>query len=367
MRTLFIVLFLVHGCIHLLGYIKAFYPSFDSGPIQSVSRPFGLGWLLVGLLFIVTAILLVLKKEWWPILGIITILLSQILIIIFWKDARYGTILNLVFLLVTISCHADYKFNQMTLNESHAIFRPVNLSTSVVPTIENLGNLPTIVQKWLTVSGVFHTEKTVLVRLRQKGEMKTSPSGRWMPFTAQQYFNCKDPAFVWVTKVNPLPLLYMNGRDKLTDAQGEMLIKLFGIFPVVNEGKNEKINAASMQRYLAEMCWFPSAALNKYLIWESIDETSAKAILTLDNESVSGVFTFTSEGEFHSFETKRYYGSGKDAELEIWHIEALEQKLFDGIKIPSKCKVTWRLEEGDFNWLNLEITALEYNKPYPYE
>ncbi len=118
---------------------------------------------------------------------------------------------------------------------------------------------------------------------------------------------------------------------------------------------------------IAEMCWFPSAAINDHLTWESIGETSAKAILTLDNKSVSGVFTFTSEGEFRSFETKRYYGSGKDAELEIWHIEALEQKVFDGIKIPSKCKVTWRLEEGDFNWLNLEITALEYNKPYPYE
>ena len=367
MRTLFIVLFLAHGCIHFLGYTKAFYPSFDSGPIQFVSRPFGLAWLFVGLLFILTALLLIFKKEWWPIIGVITILLSQMLVIIYWKDAKFGTIFNFILLLGTISSHADYKFNRMVLKESNMIFETIHLSDSVVPSIKNLSHLPSIVQKWLAVSGVFQTAKTVSVRLKQKGDMKTSPTGRWMPFTAQQYFNCEDPSFVWVTKVNPLPLVYLYGRDKLTNAQGEMLIKLFGVFPVVNEGKNEKINAASMQRYLAEMCWFPSAAINEHLTWESIDENSAKAILTLDDKRVSGFFTFTSEGEFRSFETKRYYGSSEDAKLEIWHIEALEQKVFNGIKIPSKCKVTWRLKEGDFDWLNLEITALEYNKPYPYK
>ena len=121
-----------------------------------------------------------------------------------------------------------------------------------------------------------------------------------------------------------------------------------------------------MQRYLAEMCWFPSVAIIDQVSWEMIDETSAKAILTLGQQSVSGIFVFSNEGNFVSFETKRYYGGGEDAVLENWFIEAIEYKEFDGIIIPSKCTVTWKLEKGDFNWLNLEITALEYNKPFLY-
>ncbi len=57
----------------------------------------------------------------------------------------------------------------MTLNESHGIFKTLNINNSVVPKKENLKHLPPIVQKWLTVSGVFQTSKTVSVRLKQKG------------------------------------------------------------------------------------------------------------------------------------------------------------------------------------------------------
>ncbi|MGB5434724.1 MAG: DUF6544 family protein [Maribacter sp.] len=367
MKALRIVLFLIHGCIHFMGFAKAFYPSFNISGIQDVSRPLGLAWLVAGLLCITTALVLLLKREWWPVLGILTVILSQILIVIYWEDAKYATFMNSILLMISISGYGNYSFDQMIQKESQNMLGAIDLNSAVLQTKDDVGHLPTIVQKWLTASGALQTEKTVSVRLRQKGEMKTSPTGRWMPFTAQQYFNCDDPAFIWVTKVNALPLVHLNGRDKLTNAQGEMLIKLFSLFPVVHEGRNEKINAASMQRYLAELCWFPSAASNDYMVWESIDETSAKAILTLNNKRVSGIFSFTSKGEFHSFETKRFYGSDKDAKLETWYIEAVDHKVFNGVKIPSKCKVFWKLEESDFNWLKLEITSLEYNKPYPYK
>lgn len=367
MKVLLIILFLIHGCIHFMGFAKAFYPSSNFSATQFVSRPLGLAWLAVGLLCITTALLLLLKREWWPVLGILTVILSQVLIVIYWKDAKYASIVNSILLLISISGYGNYRFDQMIHKESQNILGTIDLNTTVLQTKDDVGHLPTVVQKWLTASGALHKEKTVSVRLRQKGEMKTSPSGRWMPFTARQYFNCKDPAFIWVTKVNPLPLVYLKGRDKLTNAQGEMLIELLGFFPVVNEGRNEKINAASMQRYLAELCWFPAAAVNKHLTWEAIDETSAKAILTLNNKSVSGIFSFTTEGDFHSFETKRFYGSDKDAKLETWYIEAFDHQVFDGQKIPSTLEVTWKLAEGDFNWLKLEITALEYNQRYPYE
>ncbi|GAA4941166.1 hypothetical protein GCM10023314_12670 [Algibacter agarivorans] len=44
-----------------------------------------------------------------------------------------------------------------------------------------------------------------------------------------------------------------------------------------------------------------------------------------------------------------------------------DHKVFNGYKIPYKYEVSWQLKEGDFNWLNLEITDLEYNTLNPYE
>lgn len=85
-----------------------------------------------------------------------------------------------------------------------------------------------------------------------------------MPFKAEQYFTPQQPAFVWKAHVKMMPLVYMNGRDKFENGKGEMLIKALSLVNVVNEGGDTKINESTMLRYLAEMCWFPSAALNEY-------------------------------------------------------------------------------------------------------
>jgi len=45
-------------------------------------------------------------------------------------------------------------------------------------------------------------------------------------FYCDTIFDTNNPSFVWTTKVEVMPLVYMNGRDKLKVAKGEMLIKL---------------------------------------------------------------------------------------------------------------------------------------------
>jgi len=364
MRSILIVFVLIHGLLHFMGFLKASGLVNFNELTQFISKPVGLVWLLVSILFIVTVALILLQREWWPYVGLMAVLLSQVLIIVFWKDAKFGTIANIIILLASLSGYGELQFNRMVCKETQEILKNLNLEHPIHINQDDLKHLPNIVQKWLSSSGVLENDKAVSVRLVQEGEMKTSPDGKWMSFTANQYFNCDYPSFVWKTQVKPLPLVFMNGRDKLLNGEGQMLIKLFSMITVVNEGGNEKINAASMQRYLAEICWFPSAAINDYLRWEAIGPTTAKAILTIDGRSVSGIFKFSMKGEPLSFETERYYGSSKDAVLEKWLIEMVDYKEFNTIKIPNKCKVTWKLKTGDFYWLNLEITALEYNKPY---
>jgi hypothetical protein len=39
-----------------------------------------------------------------------------------------------------------------------------------------------------------------------------------------------------------------------------------------------------------------------------------------------------------------------------------EYKIFDGMKIPSKMTVSWKLEEGDWTWIKLEIKDIKYNE-----
>lgn len=367
MKIVLTLLIFIHGLIHFIGFAKAF----DFGNLaqfsKEISKPIGLFWLLTGMLFIISAVLFWMKKETWPILAIIAVVLSQILIFMFWKDAKFGTIANIIILLMGISANGNFQFDKMVRTESKQLLENIKIDNLPIVTKEDVNHLPELVQKWLQNSGVIGKEKIVSVRLQQKGEMKTKPESKWMPFTATQYFNVQNPAFVWSTEVDFVSMVNMVGRDKFMRGEGEMLIKLANVIPVVNEGNNDKINQGAMVRYMAEMVWFPSAALSDYIKWEPIDANAAKATFILNRKMVSGIYTFSDEGNFKSFEADRYYGGKKDSKLEKWKIIASDYKEFNGIRIPNKCSVTWKLKEGDFNWLNLEITAWEYNTTEQYE
>jgi len=160
----------------------------------------------------------------------------------------------------------------------------------------DLGNLPWSVQNWLIESGFVGRETIYVARLKQQGQMKTQPNSSWMPFEAVQYFSLNPPAFNWAVQVEAFSLVHLSGRDRLTYGEGEMKIKLLSLINVVDEKENEKVNSGSMLRFLGEICWVPSAALNDYISWEEIDRTTAKATFKQYEKEVSGIFRFTPKG-----------------------------------------------------------------------
>ena len=50
-----------------------------------------------------------------------------------------------------------------------------------------------------------------------------------------------------------------------------------------------------------------------------------------------------------------------DAQRYEWVITVKKHSIENGIKIPTKMEVTWRLENGNWTWLDLEITDIRYN------
>ena len=95
-KLIFLVLILLHGVIHLIGFAKAYELAELSQLTRRVSRPMGAIWLVATLVFLVTAALLMSRVDWWWLPGIVAVAVSQGLIIGHWSDARWGTLLNLI-------------------------------------------------------------------------------------------------------------------------------------------------------------------------------------------------------------------------------------------------------------------------------
>jgi hypothetical protein len=288
----------------------------------------------------------------------IALLLSQALIVIYWQDARFGTVANILILLGVAWGFGNWSFNRMVAQDIEELMSKSG-NTYMRMNQEEVIQLPPIVQKWVQGSGMTENQNPQSVHLYQKGTLKTTPEGKWLSVEAEQWFTLERPGFVWQAKVGSGSLTPFSGRDKLVDGKGSMLIKLFSLLPVV-DAEDQNIDKGAALRYLAEMVWFPSAALTLPVKWEELSLLTARATMGFRNFSVTGTFTFNKKGQVTRFEAPRYYQQANTTEIWVVEIDENSYTTMDGFHVPARARLTWRLPEGDFTWYRLTIENIEY-------
>lgn len=102
LKFIFAFIVLVHGFIHLLGFRKAFNYGKDSPITMDISKSAGIFWLLTTLLFCAATLLFLLKKDSWWIITLSGAVISQLLICTAWHDAKFGSMANLIVLLMIV-------------------------------------------------------------------------------------------------------------------------------------------------------------------------------------------------------------------------------------------------------------------------
>ncbi|GMQ34093.1 MAG: hypothetical protein EP311_01830 [Cytophagales bacterium] len=361
MRILFSILVILHGLIHLLGWLKGFGLREIKELTLPISKPLAAIWLFSALLLLVYAALYLVQSKYSWIFGILAALVSQVLILIFWKDAKIGTIPNILIFLVSLMAWGQHRFQQVVKQESSEIYRKSIQGEAPLVEEKQLEKLPGPVKNWLKQSGMMGKPFHKGAKVTQSAEMKMNPDQeKWMKASAWQYTSIDPPAFIWTVDAQMNAFLGFKGKDRFKDGKGQMLIRLNSLIPIVDE-TGEKMDEGSIQRFLGEMVWFPSLALSPYIRWEQIDNMSAKATLDYQGTSGSGTFFFNEEGDVIRFSALRYRGNEPDAQRREWIMDIQEYSTFEGIRVPSKMTSTWRLGSGDWTWLKLEVNDIKYN------
>ena len=119
MRYAFVIVLALHGLIHLIGFVKAFFLTDIYKQVLGISKPIGSIWLIAFILFVISASQFLTHKKWFYI-AVVAVFVSQVLIILAWKEAKYGTIINVIIFLVSISAYGNHRFEKMVHNETKA-------------------------------------------------------------------------------------------------------------------------------------------------------------------------------------------------------------------------------------------------------
>ncbi len=280
--------------------------------------------------------------------------------------AKIGLVILVIIVILLVSFAISYiTFGRKVAGEVEELFKKMKETKPEVVAERDLEGLPQPVQRYLRYTQIIGKEKVRTVRLKQKGFIRTKEDQGWMSFSARQYYRADYPAFIWYGSVKLFSLPLMRVRDKFYEGKGNMLIRLLP-FITVADATGDEIDQGTLVRYLNEMMWFPTAYLNDYIQWEPIDSGSAKATISWQGLSASALFYFDDKGALTNFVAERYMTVDDGYSLERWSTPITEYREINGMMLPTKGEGVWNLSSGDFSYIRVEITHIEYNNPSEY-
>jgi len=229
---------------------------------------------------------------------------------------------------------------------------------SVVVSADRLGGLPAAVQRYLAWSGVVGTTIPSVVRIRQTGRIRGAATSSWMALEADEVYSTRPPAFVWRAffPKRSLPLVF--GRDEYLDGKGSIVMKGLGVYPLA-ELSSDDLGPAGLMRYLNEMMWFPAAFLGDNVGWTAVDDNSAQVTLTDRGMSATATVVFDDDGRPVNFTALRFNTDTR--RLERWETPMSAYGRFAGLNLPTKGAAVWKLADGDFTYVELDITDVSYD------
>lgn len=363
LKIIFFIIIIVHGLIHLMGFVKAFNLAPIEQLTQPISKPLGLLWLLAVLLFLAAVFLLLLRHELWWIIAALAIIISQTLIIFSWRDAKFGTIANLIILLPVIVAFMNAlpsSFQNIYKTEVQERLKPIT-DISVVSE-EDIKHLPDPVKKYLHYVGAVGKPRVHNCRIVFKGSMKQKKEGKWLNIFSRQYNFFDDPArFFYIEST--LYGIPFDGLHAYAGNSATMQIKVASLFQVVN-ARGEKMNQGENVTMFNDMCFMaPATLIDKNIQWETIDSLTVKGRFTNNNITISALLYFNDKGELIDFvsDDRFYCADGKNYYSYKWSTPIKGYKDLGGRKVPSYAEAVWHMPGEDFCYARFETQEVEYN------
>ncbi|HYW30117.1 MAG TPA: DUF6544 family protein [Gemmatimonas sp.] len=363
LRVAFVALLGLHGLIHLIGAAAAFGWVTLPALRVAVTPLAGALWLVAALLLVAAAAAFALGAHLWWWLALPGVVLSQTLIAQSWKDARFGTLANLVIAVPLVLAAIDARpssFRSRFAHDREALLaRPVRDSPAV--TESDLAALPPLYQTYLRRVGAVGRPRVRNMRLQFDARMRSSATAPWMPAIATQYEFFDAPA----------RLFYMNATrgavpidiyHRYVDSAATFQVRIASLWPMVDRRGPVLTKAETVTLMNDIVVMAPAAALDLPFTFTTSGERTLDATFSNAGHTVAAVLTFDAAGDLVGFlSNDRTQDDETGGRLLPWSTPISGYRDFDGIRIGARGSANWIEPSGDWTYGEFTITSIAYN------
>jgi len=232
--------------------------------------------------------------------------------------------------------YATFLVKDTTTRIDNLHYQARNIGTSATWKKRQQAPLPIPVKRYLEFVFRGQEKPVAYVELDMTGDFRRPLTEHFEPTTARQTLIPNTPALVFAARTPIAPGLSATVYDAFLDGKMEMKAKLLSLITVVDERSSPELDRISLRRWLLEAPLFPQALRpSRYLRWEAMDASHARAVASYRGQSTSLVATFAEDdGRLLSMHaeadgdlTTPYHGSGE-------FVSRSDYRLIDGMMIP---------------------------------
>lgn len=353
-----------HGLIHLMGFAKSFgYAELPQLTI-SVSRPVGLLWLCASFLVLGSAVGVASAWRHTWMVGAVALTLSQVLIVLAWRDAWAGTIANgLLLTVVLLGWFIDGPRSFQSAFERDVVDglrRPIE---DVVVTEADLDPLPPPVRRYLRVTNAVGRPRVRNYRLHFTGRIRSAPDAAWMPFEATQQSFVDQPTrlFLMRARMSGVPVMVFH---RLFGGHATMQVKVLGAVSMAN-ASGEEMDRSETVTLFNDMCVLaPATLIDPWIAWDPVDEHTARARFTHGAHTIASTLVFDDDGvlvNFISDDRSRASPDGKAFTRLRFSTPLQNYRDFGPVRLAAHGEARWSLPEGEFTYGEFDLQDIAYN------
>jgi hypothetical protein len=190
----------------------------------------------------------------------------------------------------------------------------------------------------------------------QRGEIRSGPEARWIPFTAEEVVDATRTMFRWEARVGSGLLSSVSVTDAYEDGHGRLVVRKGPV--QLQKLVGPDFDRGELQRYLGYIMYCPPMLLNNPSL--DLAAIGPKTLRVRDRHDLTDAsvdMEIDEEGRPHLTRAMRPMTVGKNVIMTPWTAAGSDTQEWDGLRVCRQMEASWHLADGVFPYIRIELTS----------